>query len=117
MPGLGTVITTVSGRLSRWLSLTISWTTYTPATSARKVGLTAFGLDKTAVLPAGREVNDQLNVSESWSTSLEALPSNCTVLPRLTFWSGPALATGREFTVLIVTVSGALLMVPSFTIS
>jgi high-affinity nickel permease len=49
------------------------------------------------------------------SKSLEAVPSSWTVAPILEVWFGPAFATGAEFTVLMVTVAGALLAVPSFT--
>src|SRR5205823_12642732 len=51
------------------------------------------------------------------STSKEPLPSSVMVVPTKPVWSDPALATGLELRVLIVTVAGALLAIPSFTIS
>jgi len=70
-----------------------------------------------AWLPAGRPINAQRNESASPSASDEAPPSSVTVSFTTTRWSGPALATGLLFCVLIVTVSAALSTVPSFTIN
>ena len=88
-----------------------------PFRSASNVGFTAVGSDSVAVLPAGTDVNDQLNVSALPSTSLDPLPSSSTALPAATVRSGPAFAIGREFVVVSVTVSGALAETPSLTIS
>ncbi len=51
------------------------------------------------------------------STSEEAVPSRVTVAATKTLWSGPALAMGAEFSVVIVTVSGAESTEPSLTTS
>ena len=64
------------------------------------------------MLPAGRVVRDQANVSGLPSTSEEADPLRVTVLPTFTVWSGPALATGGLFSVVIVIVSAAELTNP-----
>ena len=54
-----TVTVVVSGAESRLPSLTMSWMTYSPASSATKVGATAVGSLSVAALPAGTLVNDQ----------------------------------------------------------
>src|SRR6185295_8706481 len=110
-------IRTDAGALSRSPSVTTSWTTYVPAWSTRKVGWIAVGSKSVAALPAGRLVNCHRKVKASPSTSLERLPSRVTVVPTAAVWSGPALATGREFWVETCTVSGALSTLPSFTTS
>src|SRR5437867_4298824 len=102
-------------KLAKRPSLTMSWTMYTPATLTRNVGRTAVGFTRTAPLPGGTETRLHENVSGSPSASLDALPSSITSVPTGTVWSGPALATGREFAVLMTTTSGALSTVPSLT--
>ena len=59
VPRLAAVIVTVTGTLLLKKSLTISWTTYVPSTSATNVGDTLVGPVSNAVLPAGRDMNDQ----------------------------------------------------------
>src|SRR5262249_22866475 len=68
-----------------------------------------------ALLLEGLLMRDQRKVSASPSTSVDALPFRCTVVPARTVCAGPALATGGEFNVEIVTVEGALSAKPSFT--
>ena len=51
------------------------------------------------------------------SASLEAAPLRLTLAPTTALWSAPALATGAELLVLMLTLSGALLSVPSLTTS
>ena len=98
-------------------SLTISCMTKSPATSAVKVGITAAGFESVAVLPVGRLTNDHANVSGLPSTSVELEPFRVTRLEIATVWSGPALAVGGEFPVLMTTVSGVEFTVPSLTIN
>jgi hypothetical protein len=43
--------------------------------------------------------------------------TRCTRAPVMRLWSGPALACGAEFNVEIVTVSAALVAMPSLTTS
>src|SRR5258705_10304200 len=93
----------------------MSWTMYTPAAVAWKDGLTAEGLARDIPLPGGADTKLQEKLSGSPSTSLDPLPSSTTSVPTGTVWSGPALATEREFDVLITTVSGGLSAVPSLT--
>src|SRR4030095_9078731 len=88
-----------------------------PGLSTTKVGLTRVGLTRVAVLPVGTVVNAHRKVNVSPSTSCDLLPSSCTLASTSTVWSGPALATGREFCVVITTVSGALSSCPSLTMS
>ena len=59
VPRLAAVIVTVTGTLLLKKSLTINWTTYVPNTSATNVGATLVGPVSNAVLPAGRDRNDQ----------------------------------------------------------
>ena len=40
---------------------------------------------------------------------MEPPPSSCTVIPVVTFWLGPAFATGGVFVVVMFTVDGGLL--------
>ncbi len=80
-----------------------------------KVGFTAAGFDKAAVLPAGAERIVHEKVSGLPSASEDSEPSRVTRLPVVFVWFGPALAMGAEFDVEIVTESGALLRVPSLT--
>ena len=49
--------------------------------------------------------------------SLDLLPSRMTVSPTRAAWFGPAFATGGEFSVVSVTEFGALLTLPSLTMS
>ena len=58
-PGAKAVTVTVTGALLTKLSLTISWTTYEPATSGVKVGEELVGARRRAVLPAGLLLNVQ----------------------------------------------------------
>jgi hypothetical protein len=69
------------------------------------------------LLPAGRDVNDQRNVSAFPSTSDDAPPFNVTRCPTRVVASGPALATGAEFAVDTSTTSGSLSRKPSLTLS
>ena len=85
--------------------------------STVKVGMTALLSESAAALPLGRETKDQLYVSASPSTSLEALPSRATVSPTNATWFAPAFATGGVFAVLITTVSAVLSTLPSLTMS
>src|SRR5712691_1269206 len=57
--GTVTVMLTVSGSLSTVPSLTMSCTTWVPATSGTKVGFTIAALDNAVALPVGTEANDQ----------------------------------------------------------
>ena len=82
-----------------------------------KVGLIAPGSLRLAVLPAGRVMRDHLKSKASPSTSVEPLPSRVTTRPTGADWSGPALATGGELRVEMVTLAGALLILPSLTMS
>ena len=76
------------------------------------------GFARTAALPAGLAVSDQLYVSGSPLASELALPSKVTSDPRaLPPWSGPALATGATLLLVMITLSGALSTVPSLTMS
>ena len=109
------VTVTVDGWLSTVPSFTMSCATYVPARSAVNVGFTAPTLFSDAVLPLGTELKLHLNVSGSPSTSVEPEPFSCTRVPTVTVWFGPALATGGVFAVVILTVAGALLTVPSLT--
>src|SRR5215210_2526403 len=70
-----------------------------------------------AVLPGGRVVNDHAKVSGLRSTSLDPLPSSVTSCPTMTACAGPALATGGEFCVVMLTVSAMLDAAPSLTIN
>jgi len=91
-----------------------------PGRSAMKVGWAAVGSDSAAVLPSGRTVKDQRNVSESWLASDEPRPSSVTVAsvaPTTTAWSGPPSATGLLFRVLRIAESGRLSVWPSLTMS
>jgi hypothetical protein len=108
---------TVTGALSSVPSLTMSWSTYVPTWSTTNVGCAVVGFDSVAALPAGTTVKAQRKVSGSPSTSLDALPSRVTVVPTKTVCGGPALATGGELVVVMVTVAGALSNVPSLTMS
>src|SRR4030095_5111922 len=74
-----------------------------PGLSTTKVGLTRVGLSRVAVLPVGTVVKAHRKVNVSPSTSCDLLPSSCTVASTSTVLSGPALATGREFCVVITT--------------
>jgi hypothetical protein len=88
-----------------------------PNTSTSKNGLTAFGSDSVALLPAGREVSDQWNVRALPSTSDEPLPSRVMRSVTRAVASSPASATGGEFSVKTETVSASLSTVPSLTMS
>ena len=67
------------------------------------------GFARTAALPAGLVVSDQLYVSGSPSPSELALPSKVTSDPgAMPPWSGPALATGATLLVEMIALSGAL---------
>ena len=74
-------------------------------------------LDRTAVLPTGREVNDHRKVSgRDWISV--ALPLSCTVAPCRTVCGLPAFAVGAGMAfVVMVTVLAALLTIPSLTIN
>ena len=109
------LMVTVSASLFSVPSLTTRLTTYIPALSTVKVGFTAVVSLNAALLPTGTEVNAQLKINVLPSTSVLPLPSSVTVPFTSGVWSGPAFATGAEFNVLIVTVSAALLTVPSLT--
>ena len=78
------------------------------------VGFTVVVLLSFAVLLAGIELNDHLYVRGWPSTSLEAEPSNWTSVPVVTTWLDPALATGSERTLEMVTVARLLFAIPSF---
>ena len=69
----------VSGLLSSRPSLTMSWRVYVPNLSAMNVGLTMAGAERTALLPAGLAVNNQLYVRGFPSISVEPLPFSWTV--------------------------------------
>src|ERR1039458_8813560 len=82
------------------------------------VGSEMLVLDSTAELFAGRVINDQENVSGSPWGSVEPEPLSVTVVPWMTVWLGPALAVGAcTVFVVMVTVEGWLLDLPSFTIN
>src|SRR5687767_12369864 len=98
-------------------SLTINCTTNMPSVSRTNAGVGLVASVSTAVLPTGTLVNDHLNVSGSPSTSEDALPSRTAIRPATIVWAAPALATGAEFSVVMVTVSGVLATVPSCTTS
>src|SRR5262249_17425701 len=115
--GAWAVMVTVTGVLSRVPSLTMSCATYVPAWSTTNVGWTVVGAVRVAALPVGTTVKAQRKVSGSPSTSLDALPSSATVGPTKTVCGGPALATGGELVVEMVTVAGALSTVPSLTMN
>lgn len=113
------VTVTVSGGLPIRPSFTTRLSTKSPAASATKVGVGSVALASSAALPVGRDTIDQWKVKGFPSLSLDAVPFNCTVEPYLTLWSAPALATGATltFSVVTMTVSGALLMIRSSTIN
>ena len=79
--------------------------------------MTTVWSDSTALLPAGLLTIDQRYVIGLRSGSEEPLPSRFTKLPRGTVCGGPALATGGEFSVEMVTVTAGLSTVPSLTIN
>ena len=87
--------------------------------SGVKVGCTAAGSAKLAVLPAGTLVKLHANVSGSPSMSVDPDPSSCTGSPVIVLWFRPAYATGEVLPrlVLTTTTSGALSDVPSLTMS
>ena len=68
--------------------------------------------DSVAVLSGGTLCSVQSYRSASPSTSLEPLPSSWTGSVTNTSWSGPALTTGLEFWVEMVTGSGSLSSLP-----
>ena len=57
------VTLTVTGALTRTLLDTTSWTTYSPATSARNDAVAPCSSTSTAVLPSGRVTKDQEKAS------------------------------------------------------
>ncbi|MCB1921855.1 MAG: hypothetical protein KDJ28_18040 [Candidatus Competibacteraceae bacterium] len=93
---------TVSGSLLTIPSFTMSCATYAPGCSSMKLGFTVVGLVSVAVLPTGTVVNVHWYVNASPSASDEPVPLSGAV------WAEPASVTGGEFSVEIVTLSGAL---------
>ena len=91
---LPVVMTTVSGALSTWPSLTMSWISYTPSMSGMKRGETLVPDVRFAALPAGLRTKLQRKVSGSPSGSVESLPSSVISWSVNTVWSGPASAIG-----------------------
>src|SRR4030065_1077700 len=79
----------------------------------------ALGSEIAEVLPSGFVVKVHWKISEDPSASFDALPSKVTTVPSGTVWSGPALAAGGWLPpgVVMVTVSGALLTIPSLTVN
>jgi hypothetical protein len=110
------VTVTVEGELVPAPSRTINCATYVPATSATSAGETVPALDSAAELPAGRVASDHEYANAPWHAA-DLLPSNVTVAPTVTFCAEPAFATGLVQDVLTVTVAGALLTDPLFTIN
>jgi len=98
-------------------SLTINCATNVPVRSTTKDGPALAAFTRVAALPGGTLVNDHWNVSGSPSTSDDPAPLRNATCPATTVWSGPALATGAELSVVIVTVSGALVALGSDTMS
>jgi hypothetical protein len=111
------VIVTVAGPLSANPSFTINWITYVPTTSAANVACTPVALVREALLPAGKLLKVQRYVRGLPSTSVDPDPSNWMTEPIFTRWFGPALATGEVLPVVTCTVHGALVRLPSLTIS
>src|ERR1051326_7030211 len=103
---------TVLGALWRNRSFTINGATWLPGASAVNVGCTAPGSLKVAALPRGTDRSDHWYVNGWPSGSADALPSSVPSAPNGTVCAAPALATGGESSVLIVTVDGALSTVP-----
>ena len=100
------VMVTVDGTLLANTSLTISCTTYVPATSGTKVGDELVAACSVAVLPAGRLLKVHAKVNASPSASEENVPFRLTTAATAAVWFTPALATGAVFVVVIVTVDG-----------
>ena len=75
------------------------------------------GLFNTAALPAGILTKDQAKVIGAPSASVEPLPFKVTVVPIGTVRLAPALATGAEALVLMVTVADPLKPNASVTVS
>src|SRR5437762_5238198 len=88
-----------------------------PGPSATNVGSTAAESLSLAALLAGRERKLHEYFRESPSASVDPLALRETSAPVETVWSPPASATGAEFIVLIVVVSGTLATRPSWTAS
>jgi hypothetical protein len=78
------VITTSTDGLTSCPSLTVSMTTYAPATSAMKLAVAESAFTSCARLSAG-DIKDQAKASRSPSGSVDLVPSRRTSVPTATF--------------------------------
>ena len=98
--GILTLIETVSALELIVPSFTTNEKTRVPVVAgALKVGCEELLFEIVTLVP---EVWDHVYVKESPSPSLELVPSNVTVSPEKTVWSGPAFEVGEELEVVKV---------------